>query len=116
MLSEPEQTALKDIGYFIDLIGSFLQGFDYPRFADDLRTFHAVTRCLEIISEASRRISEETKARHPAIQWRQMAAAGNKYRHDYEDVAQQVVWATVQDALPHLRAVVATELENHLRR
>ena len=56
--------ALNDIGYFIDLIESFVEGFDYPRFADDLRTFHAVTRCLEIISEASRRISDETKARH----------------------------------------------------
>jgi uncharacterized protein with HEPN domain len=27
------------------------------------------------------------KARHPAIGWKQMAAAGNVYRHDYEDVA-----------------------------
>ena len=112
MLSESEQTALGDIVYFIDLIGSFLEGFDYPRFADDLRTFHAVTRCLEIISEASRRISDETKARHPSIQWREMAAAGNKYRHDYEDIAQQVVWATVHKALPRLRTVVVAERAN----
>jgi uncharacterized protein with HEPN domain len=115
MLSESEQTALGDIVYFIDLIGSFLEGFDYPRFADDLRTFHAVTRCLEIISEASRRISDETKARHASIQWREMAAAGNKYRHDYEDIAQQVVWATVHKALPRLRIVVVAELANSSR-
>jgi uncharacterized protein with HEPN domain len=44
-----------------------------------------------------------------------MAAAGNKYRHDYEDIAQQVVWATVQDALPRLRAVVAAELTSFPR-
>jgi uncharacterized protein with HEPN domain len=50
------------------------------------------------------------KARHPTIQWRQMADAGNKYRHDYEDVAHQVVWATVQDALPPLRGVISAEL------
>jgi uncharacterized protein with HEPN domain len=110
MPSDTEKAALGDIRYFIDLIGSFLEGYDYQRFADDLRTFHAVTRCLEIISEASRRISSESKARHPAIQWRQMAAAGNIYRHQYEDVAQQVVWATVQDALPPLRGVVEAEL------
>jgi uncharacterized protein with HEPN domain len=39
-----------------------------------------------------------------------MAAAGNKYRHEYEDVAQQVVWATVHDALPPLRAIINVEL------
>jgi uncharacterized protein with HEPN domain len=110
MLSEPDKAVLRDISYFIDLIGSFLEGFDYQRFADDLRTFHAVTRCLEIISEASRRLSDEMKARYPSIPWRQMAAAGNKYRHEYEDVAQQVVWATVHDALPPLRVIIDTEL------
>jgi predicted nucleotidyltransferase len=60
-----EKAPFGDIRYFIDLIGSFLKGYGYQRFADDLRTFHAVIRCLEITSEASRRISPETKARHP---------------------------------------------------
>jgi uncharacterized protein with HEPN domain len=32
-----------------------------------------------------------------------MAGAGNVYRHDYEDVAAQFVWETVQQALPPLR-------------
>jgi uncharacterized protein with HEPN domain len=41
-----------------------------------------------------------------------MAAAGNVYRHDYEDVAAQLVWDTVQQALPPLRAVVEEELNN----
>jgi uncharacterized protein with HEPN domain len=64
---------------------------------------YAVTRCLEIISEASRRLPDDLKARHPAIGWKQMAGAGNVYRHDYEDVAAEFVWETVQRALPPLR-------------
>jgi uncharacterized protein with HEPN domain len=39
-----------------------------------------------------------------------MAGAGNVYRHDYEDVAANFVWDTVQRALPPLRAVVELEL------
>jgi uncharacterized protein with HEPN domain len=113
MLSDTEKSALANIRYFIDLIASFLNGYDYQHFAADLRTFHAVTRCLEIISEASRRVPEDIKARYPELQWRQMAAAGNKYRHEYEDVAQQVVWATVHDALPPLRAIIDSELGPH---
>jgi len=71
---------------------------------------YAVTRCLEIISEASRRLSEGLKARHPGIAWREMAGAGNVYRHDYQDVAPPRVWDTVQFALPPLRAAIEQEL------
>ena len=39
-----------------------------------------------------------------------MAAAGNVYRHDYEDVLAQLVWDTVQKALPSLRAVIEAEI------
>jgi Ribonuclease HepT-like len=39
-----------------------------------------------------------------------MAGAGNIYRHDYEDVAAQQVWDTVQIDLPPLRAAIAQEL------
>ena len=73
---------------------------------------HAVTRCLEIISEASRRLPNEVKARHPAIPWKQIAGAGNVYRHDYEDVAAEFVWETVERALPPLRTVIEAELKH----
>jgi uncharacterized protein with HEPN domain len=59
-------------------------------------------RCLEIISEASRRLPDEIKARYPSIAWKNMAGAGNVYRHDYEDVAAKLVWDTMQLALPPL--------------
>ncbi|MEI9899204.1 MAG: HepT-like ribonuclease domain-containing protein [Hyphomicrobium sp.] len=49
------------------------------------------------------------KARHPDIAWRQMAGAGNVYRHDYEDVAAQFVWETVARALPPLKAALESE-------
>jgi len=70
MLSETERDSLSDILFNIDLANSFAWGVDYERFLADMRTFYAITRCLEIISEASRRLSPETKARHPDIPWR----------------------------------------------
>jgi uncharacterized protein with HEPN domain len=111
MPSERAAGPLRDILHHIDLASQFVGGFDRGRFKADLRTVYAVTRCLEVISEASRRLPDELKSRHPAIAWREMAAAGNVYRHDYEDVAAQFVWETVQQALPPLRAVVEEELK-----
>jgi uncharacterized protein with HEPN domain len=110
MRSRPDDTALRDILHHIELATSFSTGFDADAFKRDLKTVYAVTRCLEIISEASRRLADDLKARHPAIGWKQMAAAGNIYRHDYEDVAAEFVWETVQRALPPLQAAIEAEL------
>jgi uncharacterized protein with HEPN domain len=97
---------LDDIHHHIILAERFVDGMDYDAPRDDLRTTYAVTRCLEIISEASRRLPDELKARHPSIQWRDMAAAGNVYRHEYEDVAVRGVWDTLRHHLPPLRVAI----------
>jgi uncharacterized protein with HEPN domain len=112
MRSERAHGALRDTLHHIDLANRFIEDLDRDTFKADLRAVYAVTRCLEIISEASRRLPDDLKARHPTIAWRQMAAAGNVYRHDYEDVAAQFVWDTVRQALPPLRTIIEWELNN----
>jgi len=102
--------ALRDMEHHIALATQFVAGLDYEAFRNDIRTVFAVTRCLEIISEASRRPPDEMKTRYPAIAWKNMAGAGNVYRHDYEDVSAKLVWDSVQLALPPLRDVVAREI------
>jgi uncharacterized protein with HEPN domain len=92
MPSDPATAALRDIEHHINLATGFVAGFNYETFRDDARSGYAVTRCLEIISEASRRLPDEIKVRHPSIAWKDMAGAGNVYRHDYEDVAAKLVW------------------------
>jgi uncharacterized protein with HEPN domain len=84
-------------------------------FRTDARTLYAVTRCLEIISEASRRLPEDLKARQPHIPWKNIAGAGNIYRHEYEDVDAKLIWDTIQLALPPLQTVIAEEIERILK-
>ena len=112
MPSEPEATRryLNDIHHHIEVARGFIDGMNYEAFRDDTRTVYAVTRCLEIISEASRRLPDELKVRHPSIEWREMAAAGNIYRHEYEDVAAKRLWHTLTVSLPLLREVIAGEI------
>jgi len=54
---------LRDILHHIDLAAEFAGTADRQAFAADLRAVYAVTRCLEIISEASRRLPEKLKER-----------------------------------------------------
>ena len=112
MPSEAEATRrwLNDIRYHVEMANGFIAGLDYDAFKDDNLRLYAVTRCLEIVSEASRRLPDELKARHPSIAWREMAAAGNIYRHEYEDVAARRVWLTLTVSLPPLQDVIAREL------
>ena len=110
MLSEREIGALHDMIHHIDMAERFTHGRGFESLRDDLMPLYAVTRCLEIISEASRRLSDELKARHPHMPWWEMAAAGNFYRHNYEEVLPRRVWKTLHEDLPPLRAVIEQEL------
>lgn len=101
---------LLDIRENIRLAEAFVVGLDYDEFRNNQLVFYAVMRALEIISEASRRLPDDMKARHPNIPWVEMAGAGNVYRHDYEDVRHRLVWGTVHNRLPALLAAVEREI------
>ena len=107
---ETPQAALLDIAENIRHAQTFIAGMDYDAFRYNTVIFYATTRCLEIISEASRRLGDGIKNRHSEIPWRKIAAAGNIYRHNYEDVQQQLVWSTIHDHLPQLLAAVESEI------
>jgi len=51
----------------------FVDGFDVDAFLANDKTFYAATRCLEFISEASRRLPPAFKERFPEIPWKQVA-------------------------------------------
>lgn len=110
MPSERALTALDDIVANIALAVSFTKDVTLEAFAADKMCFYAVVRCLEIVSEASRRLDAEILDRHPELPWRAIHGAGNVYRHDYGDVTPQIVLATVREALPPLLAAVEAEL------
>ena len=111
MLSKNPAQRLRDILENIDAIEAFTAGMAFGEFARDRKTVYAVTRALEIISEASRRLPDELKTRHPEIDWPAVAAAGNVYRHEYEVVDDALVWHTVQHGLAGLREVAVAELQ-----
>ena len=109
MPSDP-RAALFDIRDNINLAEQFTAKMTYDQFAESTLVFYAVTRCLEIISEASRRLPDALKARHPNIPWALIAGAGNVYRHDYEDVQRRLVWGTATTRLTDLGNAVDQEL------
>jgi uncharacterized protein with HEPN domain len=110
LLSDRERQALHDILDNAILARGFVSGMSLGEFLSDQRTVYAVTRCLEIISEAARRLSEQTRSRHPSLPWRAIMGAGNIYRHNYDNVAEMMLWRTVTSGIEPLLIAVREEL------
>jgi len=66
----------------------------------------AVERGVEIISEASRHIPADLKAREAEIDWKSVAGIGNVLRHDYANVADDIIYKTATARLGDLEPAI----------
>ena len=110
MRSDGGKSRLADIRHNIVLAHSFIGTMTFEQFAADTMIFYATTRALEIISEASRFLPDDLKARHAGVDWVSVRDAGNVYRHAYDIVTEKRVWDTVTKALGPLERAVLHEL------
>ena len=84
---------------------AFVDGLDKADFLEDKRTQQAVIMSLIIIGEAATKVMEnyaEFMQVHPEIPWRNMRGMRNRIAHGYFDINLDVVWETMQMALPEL--------------
>ena len=84
---------------------NFVAGLGKDEFLDDKRTQQAVVMSLIILGEAAAKVMDAyagfTQA-HPEVPWRSMRGMRNRIAHGYFDINLDVVWDTVQAALPDL--------------
>lgn len=98
----------RDDTYLVDILESAKIALDYvfdkswDEFYEDTQCQDAVVRRIEIVGEAARRVSQETRDRHPQIPWREMTSMRNLVIHEYDVVDINQVWDTVQNKLPPL--------------
>lgn len=80
----------------------FTHGMTESDFLDDEKTQSAVIRELEVIGEATKRISDNYKNSHTEIPWKLMSGMRDVLIHDYEGVDPYTVWDTIQQNIPIL--------------
>jgi uncharacterized protein with HEPN domain len=84
---------------------AFVEGLDKAEFLKDKRTQQAVVMSLIILGEAATKIMDgyaEFAKAHSEVPWRSMRGMRNRIAHGYFDINLNVVWETVQTALPAL--------------
>ena len=62
----------------------------------------ALARLVEVVGEASTRVTAAIKSQYPAIPWRDIAGMRNKLIHEYDYVDVTIVYNTVRNDLPPL--------------
>jgi uncharacterized protein with HEPN domain len=82
-------------------------------FFDERIRQDATLRKLEVIGQAVKNLSEESKSKRPQIPWKQIAGMRDKVIHDYFGVNLEIVWAVVEKDLPQLDQAVRDLLGNH---
>jgi uncharacterized protein with HEPN domain len=55
----------------------------------------AVLRNLQTLSESTQRLSEASRAKHPEVEWKRIAAFRNILVHDYLGIDMERVWEIV---------------------
>src|SRR2546421_12823956 len=93
---------LSDIVEAIEHIRSVTEGLSLDAFEADWQKRWLVKRGIEILSEASRHLSQEIKDRHAGIPWPKVAGIGNVLRHEYERIAPDILWKLIHADPPDL--------------
>ena len=100
-----ERFYLEHISEAIDRIEQYTaKGRD--KFMASIMAQDAVIRNFEIIGEAAKQISQQTRQKAPDVPWRQVAGFRDVLIHGYMGIELQEVWNVITDHLPNLKQAV----------
>jgi uncharacterized protein with HEPN domain len=113
MIKRYSEDYLRDIEEAIRLAIEFTEGMDFDAFCQDKKTIFAVTRAIQIIGEAVKKIPDNIRQKYPQLPWKEIAKMRDKVTHQYFSVKLDVVWDTIKQDLPFLHSLITSILADY---
>lgn len=110
MPSEKAPRWLQDIIDNAQAIFRYTKGMDFVDFDEDRKTYDAVERCLQRITEAVIRLGDDAETLLPGQPWRRIRGFGNRLRHNYDGIEEDRLFEIVRTGLPSLCAAAEDAL------
>ena len=108
-MSDLKPSSIPDEKYFqhilteINRVNDAMHGKSLTDLESDWELEHKVTRSLEIMGEASNRISAMGKKAFPELPWRDMKNVRNRIVHQYFDLNYKIIFLITRQELPTLK-------------
>jgi uncharacterized protein with HEPN domain len=97
----------EDMRIYAERAQQFLAARSLKDFLADAMPQDAIVRCVEVIGEAARLVSDDTRRRAPEIFWPLITGMRHVLAHDYGTVDLEKVYEVVSVELPNLLAHLA---------
>ncbi len=79
---------------------------------DDPIRSRAAARSLQIIGDATKRVPDSLKLKHPDVPWRSMAGMRDVVVHEYDEIDPGQVWETLHNDIPKTLPKIEKLLES----
>lgn len=83
-------------------VQQFIKDVAWHEYVQNRMLKSAIERKLEIIGEASRRISETFRRDHPEVPWKSMIGLRNVLAHEYGEILHERLWHVATNLIPTL--------------
>lgn len=87
----------------INEIHKYLVSVNLPEFLENSMMRFACVKQMEIIGEASNKISKELKSKFSDIEWAQIVGMRNVFAHEYFGIDSALVWEIIKTDIPELK-------------
>ena len=98
-----ELVFLQDILDCIGKIEQYVEGLSEVEFEQNLEKQDAVIRRIEVMGEAVKNLSSDTRQKYPEIPWRSFAGMRDILIHQYFGVTLETVWQAATVEIPDLK-------------
>ncbi len=97
---------LEETNFVLDTVA----GKDKDEVMNNGILFRAVVRGIEIIGEATKKLSQDFKSAHPEIEWKKMGRTRDILIHLYFSIDNDIVWNIITEKLPPLQRFIISAI------